>query len=138
MSDEARDWNQKIIEEFRANGGKVGGPFEGRRLVLLTMVGAKSGEKRTTPLASGLDGDRLVIAASAAGADRNPDWYHNLVANPRVEVEVGTEAFEATAKEITDRAERDRLYAKMVDEMPGFADYETKTDRLIPVFVLER
>ena len=138
MADDARSWNQKVIDEFHANGGKVGGPFEGRRLVLLTMVGAKSGEKRTTPLVSSLDGDRLVIAASYGGADKNPDWYHNVVANPRVTVEVGTEKFEATAKEVTDRAERDRLYAGMVAEMAGFADYEKKTDRLIPVIVLER
>ncbi|MEO6086141.1 MAG: nitroreductase family deazaflavin-dependent oxidoreductase [Umezawaea sp.] len=138
MSDEARDWNQKIIDEFHANGGKVGGPFEGRRLVLLTMVGAKSGQKRTTPLVTAVDGDRLVIAASAGGADKTPDWYYNLMANPRVTIELGTEKFEATAKEVTDRAERDRLYAAMVEEMPGFADYETKTDRLIPVVVLER
>jgi deazaflavin-dependent oxidoreductase (nitroreductase family) len=138
MADDARSWNQKIIDEFRANGGKVGGPFEGRRLVLLTMVGAKSGQRRTTPLASSVDGDRLVIAASNGGQDKHPDWYYNVLANPRVTVEVGTEEFEATAKEITDRAERDRLYAGMVAEMPGFADYEKQTDRLIPIVVLER
>jgi deazaflavin-dependent oxidoreductase (nitroreductase family) len=138
MSDDARSWNQKVIDEFRANGGKVGGPFEGRRLVLLTMVGAKSGQRRTTPLVSSVDGDRLVIAASNGGADKHPDWYRNVLANPRVTVEVGTEEFEATATEVTDRAERDRLYAGMVGEMPGFADYETQTDRLIPVVVLER
>jgi len=135
---DARGWNQKIIDEFRANGGKVGGPFEGRRLVLLTMIGAKSGQRRTTPLACVVDGDRLVIVASNGGADKHPDWYHNVLANPRVTVEIGTEKFEATAKEVTDRAERDRLYAGMVEEMPGFAAYETKTDRLIPVVVLER
>jgi deazaflavin-dependent oxidoreductase (nitroreductase family) len=138
MSDDARSWNQKVIDEFHANGGKVGGPFEGSRLVLLTMVGAKSGQKRTTPLVSAQDGDRLVIAASNGGADNHPDWYHNVMANARVTVEVGTEEFEATAKVVTDRAERDRLYAAMVEEMPGFADYETKTDRLIPIIVLER
>jgi deazaflavin-dependent oxidoreductase (nitroreductase family) len=138
MSDDARSWNEKIIDEFRANGGVVGGPFEGRQLVLLTMVGAKSGQRRTTPLAVSVDGDRLVIIASAGGADKHPDWYYNLLANPRVTVEFGTEEFEATAKEVTDRAERDRLYAGMVAVMPGFAEYEEKADRLIPVFVLER
>ncbi|MFD9738974.1 nitroreductase family deazaflavin-dependent oxidoreductase [Umezawaea sp. NPDC059074] len=138
MAGEAADWNQKIIDEFHANAGVVGGPFEGKRLVLLTMVGAKSGEPRTTPLVSSRDGERLVIAASYGGADKNPDWYHNVKANPRVTVEVGTEKFEATAREVTDRAERDRLYAGMVSEMAGFADYEKKTDRLIPVIVLER
>lgn len=138
MADDAGSWNRKIIEEFRANGGRVGGPFEGRRLVLLTAVGAKSGQARTTPLASSVDGDRLVVAASNGGSDKHPDWYRNVLATPRVTVEVGAEKFEATAKVITDRAERDRLYAGMVAEMPGFADYEKQTDRLIPVVVLER
>jgi deazaflavin-dependent oxidoreductase (nitroreductase family) len=138
MADEARDWNQKIIDEFRANAGVVGGPFEGKRLVLLTMVGAKSGDTRTTPLVSSRDGERIVIAASNGGQDKNPAWFHNVKANPRVTVEVGTEKFEATAKEVTDRAERDRLYAGMVAELAGFADYEKNTDRLIPIIVLER
>ncbi|WNV89585.1 nitroreductase family deazaflavin-dependent oxidoreductase [Umezawaea sp. Da 62-37] len=138
MSDDTRSWNEKVIDEFHANAGKVGGPFEGKELVLLTMTGAKSGEPRTTPLATSHDGDDLVVVASYGGADRHPDWYYNVVANPRVTVEFGTEKFEATAREVTDRAERDRLYANMVSVMPGFADYEKKTDRLIPVIVLER
>ena len=138
MADEAGSWNDKIIEEFHANAGKVGGPFEDQVLVLLTMVGAKTGEKRTTPLVSTRDGDRIIIAASAGGADKHPAWYRNVVANPEVTVEIGTEKFEATATEITDRAERDRLYAGMVAAMPGFAEYETKTDRLIPVIALAR
>ncbi|RJQ83662.1 nitroreductase family deazaflavin-dependent oxidoreductase [Amycolatopsis panacis] len=132
------DWNQKIIEEFRANGGKVGGPFEGGKLLLLTHIGAKSGQKRVSPLAYTTDGDRLVIIASKQGADTNPDWYHNLRAHPRTTVEVGTEEFPVTAKIVEDRAERDRLFAAMSAEMPGFADYQEKTTRVIPVIVLER
>jgi deazaflavin-dependent oxidoreductase (nitroreductase family) len=138
MSDEAHNWNQQIIDEFHANAGKVGGMFEGQQLVLLTTIGAKSGEPRVSPLVATQDGDRLVIAASYGGADKHPAWYHNLVANPAVTVEVGTEKFEATATVVADRAERDRLYAGQVAAMPGFADYEPKTDRLIPVVVLER
>ncbi|MFI5608547.1 nitroreductase family deazaflavin-dependent oxidoreductase [Amycolatopsis sp. NPDC051903] len=132
------DWNQGIIDEFHANQGKVGGMFEGANMLLMTHTGAKSGTKRVSPLVYTTDGDRLVIAASKGGADTNPDWYHNLVANPKVTVELGTETFEATAKLVDDRAERDRLYAGMAAHMPGFADYEKKTERLIPVFVLER
>ncbi|MBB4688121.1 nitroreductase family deazaflavin-dependent oxidoreductase [Amycolatopsis jiangsuensis] len=132
------DFNQQIIDEFRANGGKVGGPFEGGKLLLLTHTGAKSGKQRVLPLAYTTDGDRLVIIASKAGADTNPDWYHNLRAHPRTTVEVGAEKFEVTARVVEDRAERDRLYAAMVAEMPGFADYEKKTSRVIPVIVLER
>ncbi|WP_116201102.1 nitroreductase family deazaflavin-dependent oxidoreductase [Amycolatopsis circi] len=132
------DWNQQIIDEFHANGGKVGGMFEGKNMVLLTHTGAKSGKQRVTPLVYTTDGDRIVVAASKAGADTNPDWYHNLVANPSVTVEVGTEKFPATAKLVEDRAERDRLYAGMVAHSEGFADYEKKTDRVIPIFVLER
>ncbi|GAA3582472.1 nitroreductase family deazaflavin-dependent oxidoreductase [Amycolatopsis ultiminotia] len=133
------DFNQQVIDEFHANGGKVGGePFEGKNLVLLTHTGAKSGKRRVLPLVYTTDGSRYVIVASKGGSDTNPDWYHNLRANPRVTLEIGTETFEATATEITDRAERDRLYAGMVAHQPAFADYEKKTTRLIPVFVLER
>jgi deazaflavin-dependent oxidoreductase (nitroreductase family) len=132
------DWNQQIIDEFHANEGKVGGRFEGKNMVLITHTGAKSGKERVLPLVYSTDGDRIVIAASKGGADTNPDWYHNLVANPKVKVEIGTEKFDATAKLIEDRAERDRLYAGMVAHAEGFADYEKKTERLIPVFVLER
>ncbi|MEU5692011.1 nitroreductase family deazaflavin-dependent oxidoreductase [Actinosynnema sp. NPDC020468] len=132
------DFNEKIAAEFRANEGVVGGPFEGRNLLLLTTIGAKSGEERLSPLVYTRDGDRYVIAASYAGAPKNPAWFHNLVANPKVVVEVGTEKFEATASVVEDRAERDRLYAGMVEHAEGFAAYETKTDRLIPVIVLQR
>lgn len=133
----ANDWNSKIIEEFRANEGKVGGPFEGGTLLLLTTTGAKSGKQRVNPLAYLPDGDRYVIFASKAGAPTNPDWYHNLVAHPQVKLEVGTEAFEATATEVTGE-ERDQLYARIVKRMPGFGDYEKKTTRKIPVITLER
>ncbi|WP_370933895.1 nitroreductase family deazaflavin-dependent oxidoreductase [Amycolatopsis sp. cg13] len=132
------DWNQQIIDEFRANAGKVGGMFEGKNMVLVTHTGAKSGKQRVSPLVYTTDGDRIVIVASKGGADTNPDWYHNLVANPSVTVEIGTDEFPATAKLVEDRAERDRLYAKMVEHAEGFAEYEKKTERLIPVFVLER
>ncbi|ADJ50055.1 hypothetical protein AMES_8229 [Amycolatopsis mediterranei S699] len=132
------EFNKQVAAEFRANEGKVGGMFDGKNVLLLTTIGAKSGEERLSPLVYTLDGDRYVIAASMGGAPKNPAWYHNLVANPKVTVEVGTEKFEATATVIADRAERDRLYAGMVAHAEGFAEYETKTDRLIPIVVLER
>ncbi|MET8847787.1 nitroreductase family deazaflavin-dependent oxidoreductase [Amycolatopsis sp. NPDC004625] len=135
---EMNDFNKQIVEEFRANEGKVGGMFEGKNVLLLTTIGAKSGAERLSPLVYTRDGDRYVIAASMGGAPKNPAWYHNLVANPKVTVEVGTEKFEATATAIADRAERDRLYAGMVAHAEGFADYEKKTDRVIPIVVLER
>ncbi|MFI6047500.1 nitroreductase family deazaflavin-dependent oxidoreductase [Nocardia sp. NPDC051321] len=130
------DWNSQIIEEFRSNAGKVGGPFDGADLLLLTTTGAKSGLSRTTPVAYLRDGANLVIIASKAGAPTSPDWYHNLRANPEVTVEVGTETHKATATPITEGPERDRLYAAMVEVMPGFAEYEQKTDRVIPVVTL--
>ncbi|MDA0637058.1 nitroreductase family deazaflavin-dependent oxidoreductase [Nonomuraea sp. MCN248] len=131
------DFNQQIIEEFRANDGKVGGYFEGSDLLLLTTTGARSGRRVTTPVMYLEDGGRLVVIASKAGADDNPAWYHNLRAHPEVTVEVGTETYEAKAT-VVDREERDRLYARMVEKAPGFADYETKTTRVIPVITLER
>lgn len=131
-------FNNQVVEEFRTNGGKVGNMFEGKNVLLLTTIGAKSGEERLSPLVYTRDGDRYVIAASMGGAPKNPAWYHNLVANPKVTVEVGTEKFEATATVVEDRAERDRLYAGMVAHAEGFADYEKKTTRVIPIVVLER
>lgn len=131
------DWNRQIIEEFRANQGKVGGVWEGRRLLLLTTTGAKSGQRRTNPLAYLPDGDRLLIFASKAGMPTNPDWYHNLVAHPDVTVEVGAETYEATATVLTGE-ERDRLYAKQAEVSPAFADYQAKTTRTIPVIALSR
>jgi deazaflavin-dependent oxidoreductase (nitroreductase family) len=129
------DWNTTIIEEFRANEGRVGGRFEGRTLLLLHTVGRKSGVERVNPLAYYPDGDRYVIIASKGGAPTNPDWYYNLLANPRVSVEVGTETFEVEAVELSGE-ERDLLWKKIVDAMPGFGDYEKKTDRIIPLFAL--
>ncbi|MEU0536426.1 nitroreductase family deazaflavin-dependent oxidoreductase [Amycolatopsis tolypomycina] len=135
---EMNDFNAQVVAEFRANEGKVGNYFEGKNVLLLTTIGAKSGAERLSPLVYTKDGDRYVVAASMGGAPKNPAWYHNLVANPKVTVEVGTEKFEATATVIADRAERDRLYAGMVAHAEGFADYEKKTDRVIPIVVLER
>lgn len=138
MSDEIRDFNTQVVEEFRANEGKVGGMFEGKPLLLLTHTGAKSGTERVTPLVFARDDEKYVLAASLGGAPNNPAWFHNLVANPKVTVETGTETFTATATVVPERAERDRLYAKLIEISEGFAEYETKTTRLIPVFVLER
>ncbi len=132
------DRNQPIIDEFRANNGKVGGYFTGANMLLLHTVGAKSGQPRTNPLVYVTDGDRLVVVASKGGADTSPDWYHNLLANPFVTVELGNEQFQARATPVTEEPERSRLYAKMVAHQPGFAEYEKKTSRKIPAVVLER
>jgi deazaflavin-dependent oxidoreductase (nitroreductase family) len=133
MSD-MNDFNRGVIEEFRANHGKVGGGFAGAPVVLLTTTGAKSGAKRVNPLVALLEGDDMYVFASKAGAD----WYHNLVANPQVEVEFGDDRFTATAVPITSGPERDRLYAAQVAVQPGFADYEKSTTRVIPVVQLRR
>ena len=132
------NFNDQIIAEFRANGGKVGGPFAGRPLLLLHTTGAKSGQPRTNPLAYRADSDRLLVIASKGGAPSNPDWYYNLLANPDVVVEVGDEKFPVRATAVTEEPERSRMFAKMVEQMPGFADYERNTSRKIPVVVLER
>lgn len=134
---EIQDFNKRIIEEFRANGGKVGGQFEGAPMLLLSTVGAKSGRPRTNPLVYLADGDRYVIIASYAGAPTNPPWYHNLVAKPVVEIEVGTERLKVRA-EVLKEPERSRLYAKMAAQMPVFSDYAKKTTRAIPVIALRR
>jgi deazaflavin-dependent oxidoreductase (nitroreductase family) len=131
------NWNQKIIEEFRATGGKVGGPFAGSTLLLLTTTGARTGKPRTNPVAFLRDGERILIIASAAGAATNPDWYHNLVANPDVTVELGAETFAATAVPLRGE-ERDRLFAHVVQLAPGFGEYQAKTPRVIPVVALYR
>ncbi len=137
MSNPQNDRNMGIINEFRANAGKVGGPFEGRSLLLLHTIGAKSGEARINPVACVHDGDRLVIIASKGGAPTNPDWYHNILAHQLVTVETGSEEFQATATVATE-PERTRLYNQMAAMMPGFADYQRKTTRVIPVIVLTR
>jgi deazaflavin-dependent oxidoreductase (nitroreductase family) len=131
------EFNRKIIDEFHANAGKVGGPFAGAPMILITHKGAKSGRMLTTPLVYTRDGDRVVIVASKAGAPNNPDWYHNLVANPTVTVEIGTEKFQARAR-VTSGEERERLFNAQAKMMPQFNEYKQKTTRQIPVFVLER
>ncbi|HEV2460293.1 MAG TPA: nitroreductase family deazaflavin-dependent oxidoreductase [Ktedonobacterales bacterium] len=128
------NFNQTVIERFRQNGGKVQG---WARLLLLTTTGAKSGQPRTTPLAYSTDGDRLVVLGSKGGAPSNPDWYHNLLANPVVTVEVDSERFQARAH-VAEGEERERLFAHHAELMPGFAEYQERTTRQIPVIVLER
>ena len=129
------DWNKKIIEEFRANKGHVGGQFENTPLLLLHTFGAKSGLPRTNPVAYIEDSDRLVVIASKGGAPSHPDWYYNLVVNPKITVEVGTETFQARAA-VAEGPERTRLYDKMAAKNPGFDTYRKKTSRQIPVIVL--
>ena len=129
--------NRTIIREFRNNAGKVGGPFSGRTLLLLHTIGRKSGTERINPVAYDADGDRLVIIASKGGAPTNPDWYYNIVANPLVTVEVGTEKFQVRAT-VSAEPERTHLYNQMVAMMPGFAEYQRKTKRVIPVIILKR
>jgi len=131
------DWNTKIIDEFRATGGKVGGQFEGAPLLLLHSTGAKSGQDRVAPVVYLADGDDLVVFASKAGADTNPDWFHNLKANPDTRVEVGADTV-AVRSRVAEGEERDRLFEQQKAAYPGFADYEAGTDRVIPVVVLER
>jgi deazaflavin-dependent oxidoreductase (nitroreductase family) len=131
------DFNGSLVEEFRANGGKVSGQFAGAPLLLLTTVGAKSGKERVNPLAYHRDGDRLAIVASFGGAPTNPAWYHNLLANPKVTVEVGGETFTALATP-AEGAERDRLFADIVAAMPNFGEYQKNTDRTIPIVFLDR
>jgi deazaflavin-dependent oxidoreductase (nitroreductase family) len=135
MSDR-EDWNSNIIQEFRTNEGKVGGPFDGAPLLLLHTTGARSGEERVNPMMYLADGDRLVVFASKGGAPTNPDWYHNLVANPEVEIEVGTERRKVRAR-VAEGEERDRLYAEQSRRYPQFAKYQEGTDRTIPVVILE-
>jgi deazaflavin-dependent oxidoreductase (nitroreductase family) len=137
MSDEREERNRKVIEEFRANGGNVGGPFEGRPMILVHHAGAKTGTQRLTPLVYLADGDDWVIFASKAGAPTNPDWYHNLKANPDTTVEVGTDTIDVTVTEATGD-ERDRLWEAQKAAMPQFVDYEANTDRTIPVLVARR
>ncbi len=136
MSTSPSDFNAKVIEEFHANGGVVGGPLEGMAVLLLHHTGAKSGTARINPLAYQADGGRYVIFASKAGAPTNPDWYYNLKANPNVKIEVGTETLDAVAEEAQGE-ERDRLYNTQAERIPTFAEYAQKTGgRVIPVMVL--
>jgi deazaflavin-dependent oxidoreductase (nitroreductase family) len=135
MSTSPNDFNAGIIEEFRANAGKVGGMFEGMEILLLHHTGAKSGIERVSPLAYLDDGGRYVIFASKAGAPQNPAWYHNLKAHPETKIEVGGETFPVRATELS-RAERDRVWRALVKDRPAFAEYEKKTERVIPAIAL--
>ena len=129
--------NSKIIEEFRENRGKVGGPFESMELLLLHTVGAKSGKESIKPVAYTKDGEKYVVVASKGGAPDNPAWYYNLKANPDLEIEVGDEKFKVRATEV-EGEERERLFEQHAKEYPGFNDYKAKTSRVIPVFTLDR
>jgi deazaflavin-dependent oxidoreductase (nitroreductase family) len=131
------DTNRAVIKEFRENGGKAGGFFEGKPLILVHHVGAKSGLHRIAPLMPYVDGDRIFIFASKGGSDNNPDWYHNLIANPDTVVELGTETFPVKASVLTGE-ERDDIYTKHAEALPQFADYQSKTTRKIPVVELQR
>jgi deazaflavin-dependent oxidoreductase (nitroreductase family) len=139
MASPTYDFNNALIDDFRAHGGQASsGPFVGRQLLLLTAAGARTGERRTIPLVYSRDGDRYVVAASKGGAPAHPAWYLNVVANPTVTVEVGGEKFEARATAVTGGPERDRLYAQHALGYPNFLEYQQKTSRVIPVVVLER
>ncbi|MEP6660891.1 MAG: nitroreductase family deazaflavin-dependent oxidoreductase [Acidimicrobiales bacterium] len=131
------EFNENLIAEYRANGGKVGGQFANAPLLILTTAGAKSGRAHTIPVVYTTDGDRLVIIASKAGAPTNPAWYHNLVAHPTATVELGSEKFDVDA-EVTKGEERDRLYSHQAEQMPAFAEYQAKATRVIPVIALKR
>ncbi len=129
--------NQQVIDEFRANGGQVGGYFSGMSLLLLTTTGAKSGRPHTTPLSYLADGGRYIVVAAAGGASASPDWQHNLIAHPRVTVKAGTEVFEATAV-ITTGEEREALFERFAAVQPQLTIYQNRTTRQIPVVVLNR
>ena len=130
-------FNNSIVDEFRANDGKVGGQFVNANLLLLTTTGAKSGKERISPLAYFRVDGKLIIIGSFAGAPVNPAWVHNLRANPQAHVEVGTDAFDVTARELS-ATEREELFPKVTAVAPGFAEYQAKTSRVIPLFELQR
>jgi deazaflavin-dependent oxidoreductase (nitroreductase family) len=131
------EFNERVIKEFRSNGGKVGAPFQNAPMILVTHTGAKTGKSYTTPLVYTRDGDRVVVIASKRGAPNNPAWYHNLVAHPTVTLEIGTESFKAKARVATGD-ERERLYNQQAAQMAVFNEYRAKTTRKIPVIVFER
>lgn len=130
-------FNDDIVEEFRANDGKVGGPFEGADIVLLTMTGAKSGQPRLTPLEYLTIDGRIIIGGSYGGAPKDPTWVHNLRANAKAHVEIGAESYDVIARELP-RDERDALFAKLVEVAPRFDEYQAKTTRVIPLFELQK
>lgn len=131
------EFNAGNIAEFRGSGGKLGGAFEGAPVLLLTTIGARSGQPRTSPMMYLPEGKRIIVFASNEGKDNHPSWYHNLRANPSATVEIGTESYSVTATEITG-AEHDRLYAIQAERYPGFAEYRERTDRIIPVIELTK
>jgi deazaflavin-dependent oxidoreductase (nitroreductase family) len=138
VTSEATDWNRQVIDEFRANEGRVGGMFAGAPMILIHHIGARSGTERVSPLVYfPQDDGSMVIVASKGGAPDNPDWYHNLKANPKIDVEVGTERFPVVADEI-EAPERDPVWAAVVATNPGFGEYQQKTSRTIPLFRLTR
>jgi deazaflavin-dependent oxidoreductase (nitroreductase family) len=130
------DFNSKIIEEFRANGGKVGGSFQGAPLLLLHTRGARTGSERVNPMMYRMVDAGYAVFASKAGAPTNPDWYYNLIANPQVHAEIGTGTVPLTAR-VADDDEREQIWSAQKAEYPGFGDYETKTSRKIPVVILK-
>jgi deazaflavin-dependent oxidoreductase (nitroreductase family) len=131
------DYNAQIIDEFRGSGGKVGGRWEGRNLLLLTTTGRKSGRAHTTPMVYTADGDRLLVYASKAGAPKHPDWYLNLVADSHVVVEAGDDRYDAIATPLAGE-ERDREFSLQAERVPAFAEYQAQTERVIPVVALRR
>jgi deazaflavin-dependent oxidoreductase (nitroreductase family) len=131
------DWNRRVIEEFRANEGKVGGQFEGANLLLLHTTGARSGQERINPLAYQQVGGDYAVFGSKGGAPTNPDWYRNLIAHPGVTVEVGTETFQGTAR-VLEGDEREQVWSRQKEHAPGFAEYEQRTSRQIPVVLISR
>ena len=136
--DEGSDYNAKIIKEFRANQGRVGGPWAGTTLILIHHIGARSGVERVTPLGCSSQGDgRFVIVASSGGSPAHPGWYHNLKANPRIKAEVGAQTFTVLAEEL-DPAARAEVWPKLVAEAPSLGDFQAKATRQIPVFMLTR
>jgi len=134
---ERNEQNRQMIEQFREDRAKGGSAFAGRRLLLLTTTGARSGQRRVSPMMYVPDGDRLLVIASNIGAPKHPDWYHNLVAHPGVTVEVGSETYDATAL-VTEGAERQRLWDMIVERYPFFVEHQAKTTRQIPIIVLQR
>jgi len=136
-ADATNAWNTTIIAEFRANEGKVGGPFEGAPVLLLHTTGARTRKERINPMMYLNEEGRVYVFASKAGADTHPDWFHNLVANPQVTIEMGKEKVNATANPVTGD-EHDRIYAVQAERYPGFAEYQAKTTRKIPVVELVR
>jgi deazaflavin-dependent oxidoreductase (nitroreductase family) len=136
-ADTMKAFNTSIVDEFRANGGVVGGPFDGATLLLLTTTGAKSGQPRLAPLAYLTIDGKMLLIGSKGGAPTNPDWVHNLRAHPQAQIEVGTDAYDVVARELP-QAERDEAFAKVVAIAPGFGEYQTKTSRVIPLFELTR